>query len=149
MKRVFGSLALVVIFSAICFIPGCTVNLNSGNLSMGYTAPTTLNLLQNCNSINQVWMKGYTNSTVLGVQEVHQTVYLTFYGWKGDQCDFHIERMYDCNYSKADLNQSGMDVLKEIAVKCGYAAESDRLCVGSGSASIGAFLDNDESCSGN
>ncbi len=151
MKRIFGLLALVLLFSGMSVLPGCTMNLNSSGLSINYTAPTTEDLLKDCNSHDILWMKAYKNMTVLGVQVVSNTAYAEFYGWNGDQCTVDLitsQKKFYCKYSRAELNQSGVDVLKTIATRCGFASEGDRLCVGSGSGTMGSFLDTGESCTG-
>jgi hypothetical protein len=152
MRRILGSLALVLLFLAMSVLPGCTVNLHSGNTSLiNYTSSGNAYLLQDCNTQDVLWMKAYKNTTVMGVPVAAETAYVWFHGWGGDSCSVTLEtnqQSYYCSYTRAEANQSGIDVLRLIATRCDYASGTDQICEGSGEGIMGEFLDTNESCTG-
>jgi hypothetical protein len=152
MKRIFGFLALAVLLSGISALPGCTVNLNSSGASAGYNAAAANDaafqgMLEKCYMKGGFWINAHKNQTVLGMNVVAGKAYVSLNGWNGDQCSVILDsdtKSYRCSYTGAELNQSGLGVLETIATRCGYASESERLCVGTGT--IGTFLGTNESC---
>lgn len=154
MRRIPGSLALVLLLSAMSVLPGCTVNLNSVNMSVGYNKTVVDNaaiqgMLQNCYTRYPLWINEYTNQTVMGINVVAGDADVLLMGWNGDICSMYLQTTggtkFHCTYSRDEVNQSGIEVLQIAGARCGYGSESDRLCVGSGP--TGSFTDTGGVCS--
>ncbi len=131
-------------------LSGCSINSSGGNLSIQGGTSALPDVLAACGSgplrIDIQNPSGIPGVSALGKPDAE----LTLEGWNGDQCKVRLweySRSLDdyayrdsCSFSRTELSQKGVLVLKDAAIRCGYAQESDTLCL------AGVNSETNESC---